>query len=85
MGLLARFRAFLHPSPTPDEALAGLLERVTRLEEREVAHDVAWAEAKDQISRHLKRVREVERRAGGGREDLSSHVLALKFKGGGNG
>ena len=37
-----------------------------RLTERETAHDVAWAESKEQISRHLKRVAEIERRANGG-------------------
>jgi hypothetical protein len=77
-----RIRAFLHPYPPRDRVLDDLLERVTLLESREAAHDVAWAEAKDQISRHLKRVREVERRAGaaGGNGDLSSYVLASKFK-----
>lgn len=83
--LLDRIRAFLHPQPTRDRVLEELLERVTHLEQREVAHDVAWSEAKEQISRHLKRVREVERRAGDQEPDLSSHVLALKFKGGSSG
>lgn len=81
--LLQRFRAFLHPYPTRDQVLTDLLERVSLLESREAAHDVAWAEAKDQISRHLKRVREVERRAGASEAangDLSSYVLASKFK-----
>lgn len=78
-----RIRAFLHPHPTRDQVLADLQERVALLESREAAHDIAWSEAKDQISRHLKRVREVERRAGngdGGRGELSELVLATKFK-----
>lgn len=79
-----RIRAFLHPYPPRDRVLADLLERVTLLESREAAHDVSWSEAKDQISRHLKRVREVERRAGGAAgSELSAFVLAQKFKRGG--
>lgn len=84
--LADRIRAFLHPYPRKDHVLADLLDRVTLLESREAAHDVAWAEAKDQISRHLKRVREVERRGGGaenGGSALTDYVLATKFKRGG--
>ena len=82
--LLRRFRAFLHPGDTPNEVLNDLVARLTHLEARELAHDVAWTEAKEQITRHLKRVTEVQRRAGGdnGQLDLSSIVLAQKFKGG---
>jgi len=80
--LLRRIRAFLHPGDTDSEVLAGILERLTNLESRELAHDVAWSEAKEQISRHLKRVREVERRSGGRGEgsDLAQLVLDQKFK-----
>jgi len=77
--VLRRIRAFLHPEHTPSEVLADVLERLAQLESRELAHDVAWSEAKEQISRHLKRVREVERRSGGA-SDLSQLVLDQKFK-----
>ena len=43
--------------------LRELAERVAQLEARELAHDIAWSESKEQISRHLKRVSEIERRS----------------------
>lgn len=78
--MLKRIRAFLHPQPAPDEVLADLVARVSHLEAREVAHDIAWTEAKDQISRHLKRTTEVQRRAAGQSGDLSQLVLDHKFR-----
>lgn len=90
MGLLARFRAFLHPDGTPVRASRGILARldeleteVKRLTDRETAHDVSWSEAKEQISRHLKRVVEVERRAGaaqGGISPITQQLLDLKLR-----
>jgi len=85
--LRERVRAFLHPNPPEHVALSALQERVALLEAREVAHDVAWSEAKDQIARHLKRVSEVERRAknrdNGQREldQLDQLVLSAKLRG----
>jgi len=85
-----RIRGFLHPNERPVRASTGLLARldeleaeVKRLTEREVAHDVAWSEAKEQISRHLKRVVEVERRAGGASQGISpvtQQLLDLKLR-----
>lgn len=70
-------------------AWRALQERIELLEAREVAHDIAWKEAKDQISRHLKRVAEVERRASereNGQGELTlldRAVLGVKLRGGG--
>jgi len=85
-----RIRAFLHPYRDDVRPTAALLARlaeleagVKRLEDREVAHDVAWSEAKEQISRHLKRVVEVERRAGGnggGISPITQQLLDLKLR-----
>lgn len=88
MSLRERFAAFLHPKRGEIVALTALQERVALLEAREIAHDVAWSEAKEQISRHLKRVAEVERRAkerenGHGQLDaLDQLVLSAKLRGG---
>lgn len=88
LSLRERFAAFLHPKRGEIVALTALQERVALLEAREIAHDVAWAEAKEQISRHLKRVAEVERRAkerenGHGQLDaLDQLVLSAKLRGG---
>lgn len=88
MSLAERFRAFLHPNRGEIVALAALEARVALLEAREVAHDVAWSEAKDQISRHLKRVAEVERRSKereNGQHQLDALdqlVLQAKLRGG---
>lgn len=62
--------------------LSDLEARLARLEDREIAHDIAWKEAKDQISRHLKRVAILESRSGkdGAAGDLQQRVLALKFR-----
>jgi len=89
--LATRIQAFLHPDGVAVRPTAALLARlseleagVRRLEEREVAHDVAWSEAKEQISRHLKRVVEVERRAGGTNErgvsPITQQLLDLKLR-----
>jgi len=90
LSLADRIRAFLHPDRPPVRASTSLLARldaleaeVKRLTEREVGHDVAWAEAKEQISRHLKRVVEVERRAGGqanGISPVTQQLLDLKLR-----
>lgn len=89
MSLAERFRAFLHPNHAENVALRGLEERIAQLESREVAHDIAWTEAKEQISRHLKRVAEVERRAKAREEngrlemdDLDRIIIAAKLRGG---
>lgn len=89
MSLTARIRAFLHPSAADVRPTASLLARlaeledgIRRLEAREMAHDVAWSEAKEQIARHLKRVQEVERRAGRGENGMSAvtqRLLDLKL------
>jgi len=91
LSLATRIQAFLHPDGVAVRPTAALLARlseleagVRRLEEREVAHDVAWSEAKEQISRHLKRVVEVERRAGGTNErgvsPITQQLLDLKLR-----
>lgn len=90
MSLSARIQAFLHPDGVAVRPTASLLARldeiehgIKRLEEREIAHDVAWSEAKEQISRHLKRVLETERRAGnGGRglDPVTQQLLDLKLQ-----
>lgn len=89
MSLAERFRAFLHPKRDEIEALRALQERVALLEARELAHDVAWTEAKDQVSRHLKRVAEIERRSEARQkngqlelDDLDRLILAAKLRGG---
>lgn len=90
MSLADRFRAFLHPTRLSERATRGILARldaldelVARLTEREIAHDVAWSEAKEQISRHLKRVVEVERRQGkqgSGISPLTQQLIDLKLR-----
>lgn len=72
---VARLEAF-------QEAVTDLRREVARLTERELAHDVAWSEAKDQVSRHLKRVQSVEARAGvrDSRADLTQQLLDLKLR-----
>lgn len=84
MSLLSRIRAFLHPSAADVRPTASLLARlaeleagIRRLEEREVAHDIAWSEAKEQISRHLKRVLETERRGSRGDNGVSPVIQRL--------
>lgn len=90
MSFADRIRAFLHPTEVSVRASRGILARldeleveVKRLTDRETAHDVAWSEAKEQISRHLKRVVEVERRSGaaqGGISPITQQLLDLKLR-----
>lgn len=85
MSLTDRIAAFLHPHPGGvrgvGERLASLEARLTELESHQLAHDVAWTEAKDQIGRHLKRVAAIENRQGHREErsELSRRVLELKL------
>lgn len=90
MSLLSRFRAFLHPSELPARLAEGILERLTRLEDDAVRHEITLKESADQISRHLKRVAAIEQRSEG-REDggngripeLTRRVLDYKLGKGG--
>lgn len=88
MSFLDRCRAFLHPSPTVVRGSTVLLARLealetelSRLTERELAHDVSWSEAKEQISRHLKRVAAIENRQGHGLavDPIRQRLLDAKF------
>lgn len=92
IGLAALLIGAFLPSPrTWVRRSQGILERLEELEaelrrltERETAHDIAWSEAKDQINRHLKRVAEIERRAGSssqlnGATAARSRLLDLKL------
>lgn len=63
--------------------LSELERRVGELEARELAHDIAWSESKEQISRHLKRVAEIERRSGKGADPISpltQQLLDIKLQ-----
>lgn len=77
-------RTWLRGSQGILERLDELEAELRRLTERETAHDIAWSEAKDQINRHLKRVAEIERRAGSssqlnGATAARSRLLDLKL------
>ncbi len=91
MSLLTRIRAFLHPTELPARLSAGILERLTKLEDDAVRHEITLKESADQISRHLKRVAAIEQRSGDREEggngrlpELTRRVLDYKLgKGGG--
>lgn len=61
---------------------ADALDRLVKLESAHTARDVEWAMTKDQLHRHLKSIKQVERRAAGEPDDdsrIKSHLLSLKF------
>lgn len=85
LSLTERIAAFLDPKRGAvrelEGNLANLRGRLEELEAHQLAHDVAWTEAKDQISRHLKRVAAIEQRSGKATaaDEVTRRVLELKL------
>lgn len=77
MSLLSRLRAFLHPTELPVRLAEGILERVQKLEDDAVRHEITLKESADQISRHLKRVAAIEQRAGDREEPANGRIPEL--------
>lgn len=89
MSLRDRFRAFLHPDLLADRHATVILERLQKIEDDALRHEIVMRETADQVARHLKRVAAIEHRQGereergiNGMSDVTRRILEMKLGGG---